>query len=118
MVVSQGDIVKIDFDPQLGHEQGGYRPAVVVSNDVFNSKTNMTVLCPITSTKREFPLHVPLDNRTKTTGTILCEHFRSMDLSARNFVIVEKLPEDLLQEVVNILISQIDIIPENALSKS
>ena len=32
----QGDIVYLDFVPTKGHEQTGYRPAVVVSNNVFN----------------------------------------------------------------------------------
>lgn len=39
-MVSQGDIIKVNFNPQKGHEQAGYRPAVVVSNDFFNLKTN------------------------------------------------------------------------------
>lgn len=29
-MVKQGDIIKINFNPQKGHEQSGYRPAVVV----------------------------------------------------------------------------------------
>ena len=27
-MVKQGDIIKINFNPQAGHEQAGYRPAV------------------------------------------------------------------------------------------
>ena len=34
-MVSQGDVLKINFDPQLGHEQSGYRPTVVVSNRMY-----------------------------------------------------------------------------------
>ncbi len=34
-MVSQGDIIKVNFNPQSGHEQAGYRPALVVSNDFF-----------------------------------------------------------------------------------
>ena len=37
-MVKQGDIIKINFNPQAGHEQAGYRPAVVVSNNFFNKK--------------------------------------------------------------------------------
>jgi len=67
-MVKQGDIIKLNFDPQSGREQAGYRPAVVISNDIFNIKTNMEIVCPITNTNRSFPLHIPLDNRTTTTG--------------------------------------------------
>ena len=34
------------------------------------------MVCPITNTNREFPLHLPLDERTKTTGVIMCEQVR------------------------------------------
>ena len=47
-MVKQGDIIKINFNPQAGHEQAGYRPAVVVSNNLFNKITNLTFVCPIT----------------------------------------------------------------------
>lgn len=107
-MVKQGDIIKLDFDPQSGHEQAGYRPAVVISNDFFNIKTNLTIVCPITNTQRSFPLHVALDNRTETTGTILCEQIKALDLSARQHRVVEKLPDDLLNEVIAIVFSQIE----------
>jgi mRNA interferase MazF len=29
----QGDIVKINFDPQAGHEQAGMRPAVIINSN-------------------------------------------------------------------------------------
>ena len=49
-MVKQGDIVKLSFNPQKGHEQAGFRPAVVVSNDVFNRNAKLAILCPITNT--------------------------------------------------------------------
>lgn len=107
-MVRQGDIVKLDFTPQSGHEQAGYRPAVVISNDFFNAKTNLAIVCPITSTKRPFPLHVALDDRTKTTGTVLCEQIKALDLNARAFRIVERLPGDLLDEIIAIVFSEIE----------
>jgi mRNA interferase MazF len=82
-----GEIVKLGFvpqsDPQSGRESAGYRPAVAISDDFFNTKTNLTIVCPITNTKRPFPLHVELDSRTETTGTILREQIKALDLSAR-----------------------------------
>lgn len=106
-MVNQGDIVKLDFNPQSGHEQAGYRPAVVVSNDFFNTKTNLTIVCPITNTKKPFPLHVMLDDRTKTTGAVLCEQIRALDLNARPFRVVEKIPDDLLQRIISVVFFEI-----------
>lgn len=108
-MVKQGDIIKVSFNPQKGHEQAGYRPAVVVSNDFFNQKTNLAVICPITNTNNKFPLHVPLDSRTDTTGVILCEHIRTVDLNARQHSVVERLPADILMNVINIITSEIEI---------
>lgn len=107
-MVKQGDIIKLDFNPQSGHEQAGYRPAVVISNDFFNDKTNLTIVCPITNTNRPFPLHVVLDNRTITTGVVLCEHLKSVDLASRKYNFIEKMPDDLLNEIIEIVFSQIE----------
>ena len=108
-MVDQGTIIKLNFTPQSGHEQKGFRPAVVVSNGFFNQKTNMTIVCPITNTNNAFPLHVPLDNRTKTRGVILCEHVKALDIEARQYRIVEKIPDDILQNVVDIVYAMIEI---------
>lgn len=107
-MVKQGDILKLDFNPQAGHEQAGYRPALVVSNDFFNDKTNMVIVCPITNTNNRFPLHIPLDGRTQTTGVVLCEHIKALDIAARKYRIVEKIPDDLLQSVIDIVFSEIE----------
>lgn len=102
-MVKQGDIIIIDLNPTAGHEQQGRRPALVVSNDTFNERTNMKIICPITNTNNQFPLHVPLDDRTQTTGVVLCEHVRSLDLNARAHRVVERIPADLLENVLTIV---------------
>lgn len=96
----------MDFHPQAGREQGGRRPAVIISNDFFNSLSNIAIVCPITSTKNEFPLNFLLDSQTATQGSILCQHIKSLDLAARNSVFVEKLPEESFKEVQEIVFSQ------------
>ena len=108
-MVKQGTIIKVNLNPRAGHERAGYRPAVVVSNDTFNAKTGMVIVCPITNTMNHFPLHVPLDERTKTTGCILCEYIRALDIEARTYRVIEQLPDDILQQVINIIFAEIDI---------
>ncbi len=111
-MVKQGTIIKINFNPQAGHEQAGYRPAVVISNNVFNEKAKLSIVCPITNTNNFFPLHIPLDERTKTTGVILCEHIKALDLNSRTFQIVEELPKDILEKVIKVVYSEIEQIEE------
>ena len=107
-MVKQGTIIKINFNPQLGHEQAGYRLAVVISNEKKKKKTKLSIVCPIINTDKHFPLHIPLDERTKTTGVILCEHIKSLDLNSRTFQEVEELPRDLLEKVINVVFAEIE----------
>ena len=109
MNFKQGDIIFLDFDPQAGHEQSGKRPAIVVSNDDFNKFTRLTMVCPITSTKRGFPTHIEFDNRTKTQGVILCEQVKALDLSKRNAHFLEKAPPDIIGDTVDMVFSFIEI---------
>lgn len=104
----QGDILKLEFNPTRGHEQQGYRPALVVSNHIFNKKTSMAIVCPITNSNNRFPLHVPLDERTATTGVVMCEQPRAVDVGARNAVFLEKIPDDLLGRILSILHAEIE----------
>ena len=108
-ITDHGDLVYLEFDSQAGHEQMGKRPALVVSSKTFNQFTKLTMVCPITNTKRTTPLHVELDSRTKTTGVILCEQVKSLDLNARNASFFERIPDDILAEVLDILNGLIEI---------
>lgn len=102
-MVKQGDIIYLNFNPQSGYEQKGKRPALVVSNDYFNQKNNLTLVCPITSSIPKTPLHVPLGDKLKTKGTILCDQIKSLDINARKYKVVEKVSNKLLEEVLDVL---------------
>ncbi|MBK1469210.1 type II toxin-antitoxin system PemK/MazF family toxin [Parvimonas parva] len=107
-MVNQGDIIKINFNPNKGHEQAGYRPVLVVSNNFFNEKTKLAIVCPITNTIKDFPLHINLKN-TKTTGTILCEHIRTLDIEERGYKKIEKVSEDILKKVLELISYEIQL---------
>jgi mRNA interferase MazF len=99
-MVKQGQIIKLDFNPSVGHEQGGYRPAVVLSNDFGLARHNVVYICPITMTNKPYPTHIPLDERTVTKGVVLCEHMKSADLNGREYTYVEDMPQDIFEKVV------------------
>ena len=93
----------MDFTPTKGHEQKGYRPAVVISNNVFNKNTKMVILCPITSNEKEFPTHYLLQHSKKVKGSVLCEHIRSIDYETRNLKYVEKMNIQDLENILDLL---------------
>ena len=96
----QGDIITMNFSPQSGHEQAGTRPALVISNDSFFKFTNMAIVCPITNTNNGFPLHIPLDARSKTTGVVECEQCKSLDITSRNAAYRETMPADIMATIL------------------
>lgn len=107
-IFEQGDIVYLDLDPQAGHEQRGRRPALVVSNNLFNRFSSLTMVCPITPTDRNHPFHIRLDARTKTDGVILCDQVRALDLKSRKASFEEKAPEDIVAEAVDLIIGFVE----------
>ncbi|MCI9294948.1 MAG: type II toxin-antitoxin system PemK/MazF family toxin [Lawsonibacter sp.] len=108
-VFEQGDIVYLDFDPQSGHEQKGRRPALVVSNNLFNRVSSLTMVCPITHTDRGHPFHIRLDERTRTDGVVMCDQARMLDLSSRRAAFEEKAPADLVAEAVDFIIGFVEM---------
>ena len=100
---AKGDVVAVSLDPQAGHEQKGRRPALVISNDPFNRRTGLALVCPITSTRRELPFHVALPASTSVTGFVMVEQVKSIDYRARRVKLIEKVPQPTLDEVLSIL---------------
>jgi mRNA interferase MazF len=107
-IFEQGDIVIADFDPQAGHEQKGRRPALVVSNNLYNRISSLTMVCPITNTDRNHPFHIKLYG-TNTTGVIMCDQARMLDLASRNAEYKEKAPSELILEAVDIISGFIEV---------
>ena len=103
MSFKQGDIVYIDLDPTKGHEQAGKRPCLVISNNDYNKIMGLFIFCPITNNTKNFPTHVKLDSNTITTGCVLCEHVKTLDLKARKATKKEECPQNILQEVLDIV---------------
>ena len=106
----QGDIILTNFDPVKGHEQSGYRPALVVSNADFNNASNLTLICPITNTNRKKPMDIQLTG-TKTTGYILCEHIRAVDLLDRGYKPTgDTITKEALFQVADIIQGAVDVL--------
>ncbi len=99
-IPSKGDIVRLSFDPQSGHEQSGWRPGLVISNYTFNKATGFAVICPITNTNRNYPFHVVLSEDSKVSGVIMVEQAKSLDYEVRKAKLMSKVSEVILIEVM------------------
>ena len=104
----QGDIIILNFNPQTGHEQSGRRPGLIISNNQFHKRTNMVMVCPITNTISGFPAHIALDNRTNTSGEIMCEQVKCLDITAGNASYKESVSDDILDEAIDLICSFIE----------
>ncbi len=102
-VPGKGDFVIVSFDPQAGHEQRGRRPALVVSNTLFNRHTGLVMVCPITNTSGNIPFHVKVPEQSSLTGYIMVEQIKSIDYASREVRFVEKAPQPVVNDVLGIL---------------
>ncbi len=102
-IPGKGDLVILTFDPQSGHEQKGRRPAMIISNQLFNRVTGLAIVCPITNRDRNIPFHVPLPDDRSLTGYVMVEQVKSVDFRTRKVKFVESAPVGILNEVLAIL---------------
>ncbi len=99
-IPDRGDIVKLNFSPQEGHEQAGYRPALILSPARYNKISSLALMCPITSQSKGFRFEVALTEELQTTGVILSDQVKSFDWRARQVKFVERVSEELVEEVL------------------
>ena len=97
-VPDKAHIIKINFDPRAGHEQAGWRPAVVLSPAAYN-RIGLAIVVPITNQVKGYPFEVPMPSGSATTGVILSDAIKSVDWKARHARFVEILPPGPLKAV-------------------
>lgn len=102
-VPEKGDFITLSFDPQSGHEQKGRRPALVISNSLFNKATGLAIACPITNTNRNIPFHLPVPGASSLTGFVMAEQVKSVDYNVRGAKFVEKAPAQFVEDVVAVV---------------
>lgn len=95
-----GDIVWLELIPTAGHEQAGRRPCLVLSDRAFNTVSGRAIICPITSRPRHGVFEIKLYD-TATSGVVLTDHVRNVDLAARFCQKIETAPSALLTTCQN-----------------
>ena len=102
-VPQKGDFVAVTLEPHSGHEQRGRRPALVVSNDLFNKHTGLCIVCPVTSTRRDYPFHVSLPESEPVTGFVMVEQVKSIDFRSRQARRIGKASVEVLDQALSLL---------------
>ena len=96
----RGHFVYLDFTPHAGTEQGGRRPALVLSPKKYNIATSLMVACPITNQLKGSPWEVSLPKGVGITGAVLANQFRTVDWIARNAQYRSDATEEIMAEVL------------------
>jgi mRNA interferase MazF len=97
-VPEAGDIVTIDFDPQVGREQAKHRPALVLTDQRYNRASGLAVVCPLTSKRKPYPFAFPI-TVDQIEGAVLVDQLKSMDWSGRNAKFHSRAAPALLTKV-------------------
>lgn len=98
ITLNRGDIVWATLGPTRGHEQDGRRPVLILSPEVYNTRTKLAVICPITSHTKRFPFEVAVSTN-KTNGVVLVNQVRTIDCRTRDLVFIETINEITLRDV-------------------
>lgn len=99
-VPERGDLVWLTFTPQVGHEQAGRRPALVLSPASYNGRAGLALVCPVTNQSKGYPFEVALPEGLAVTGVILADHVRSVDWRARRIAFDCIAPDDTVRQVL------------------
>ena len=99
-VPARGDIVWLRFNPGMGHEQVGRRPALVISPSVYNRRVGLALVCPVTSQVKGYPFEVVLPEGLKVQGAILSDQLKSLDWRVRRAEWACTVPSEVLEEAV------------------
>jgi mRNA interferase MazF len=102
-IPDRGDIVWLSFDPQVGREQVGRRPALVLSPQRYNGKVGLALCCPITNQVKGYSFEVSIPAGIDVIGVILADRVRSLDWKGRRAELITHLPVDHLLEVFQLV---------------
>lgn len=105
--MKKGDIYLIDLEGNVGSEQGGVRPCVVVQNDKGNKFSPTTIVCPITTTERTYSA-THMDVNLLKPSCIMFEQVRAID-KTRIKKYLCKLDRELFPELNRIIALTFDL---------
>jgi mRNA interferase MazF len=100
-VPDSGDVIWLDFNPQMGREQAGRRPAVVVSRRTYNQKSSLAIVCPVTNQAKGYPFEVSLPKGSDITGVVLADQLKSLDWRERHAERAGRVSRQVMKEMLD-----------------
>ena len=110
-IPDRGDLVWIDFNPQVRREQAGRRPALVLSPASYNGKVGLALLCPITSRVKGYPFEVAIPDGLAISGVVLADQLKSLDWRQRSASVAARMPGRAVSEVQSKVGALLDLSP-------
>jgi len=90
----------LTFDPTVGHEQAGRRPALVLSPAAYNAKVDLALVCPITSRAKGYPFEVRLPKGLDVQGVVISDQVRCLAWKKRHPSLICRVPSETLEAVL------------------
>lgn len=100
-MIEKGDIIWLKKYDAQGHEMQGAHPALVITPKIYNQASGKAIVCWITSKVHHYPFEVEIPKNLKIHGVILSDNLNTIDWVARKAEVVEKLPDEVFEDVVN-----------------
>jgi len=106
----RGEVWLADLGATRGHEQGGRRPVLVLSVDIFNAGlAELVIVLPLTSTIRKIQAHIPInppEGGLRRSSAILCDAIRSVtrDCLIARWGLVSDVKLSAVEDAVRILL--------------
>jgi mRNA interferase MazF len=97
-VPEAGDIVFMNFDPQIGREQAKRRPGLVLTDQRYNRASGLAIVCPLTSKRKPYPFALPIVV-DEVEGAVLVDQLKSMDWLGRKAAFHSKAAPALVNKV-------------------
>ena len=115
-IPKRGDIVHVNFSPSAGHEMADRHYALVLSNEIYNRRTGMAFVTPITSRVRGWPFEVPVPAgllpEKRGAGVVQsilhADVARHIDYREREMAFVSTAPRELVEEILDKLLSVLE----------
>ncbi|MEJ5300908.1 MAG: type II toxin-antitoxin system PemK/MazF family toxin [Thermodesulforhabdaceae bacterium] len=96
--ILRGDICWADLNPVIGAEQGGLRPVLILSHDIFNERSGTVIAMAITSQEQKagFPLTFELSKtRLPKRSWVKISQIRTLSIKRIRGKITRVSPEEL-----------------------
>jgi mRNA interferase MazF len=96
--ILRGEIRWADLNPVKGREQGGKRPVVIISQDIFNERSGTVIAMAITSQPQRagFPLTLELNPSTlQTQSWVKISQIRTLSVERIGEILNKVSPEQM-----------------------